>query len=55
MLPIFQVIKKSLGGNPYGCWNWFGYLSDLMGEKYAQKDAVQMLGVYKMIERAANL
>ena len=52
---IFQTIAKSLGGNPYGCWNWFGYLNDLLFESYAKRDAEQMAGTFRMVQRAAGI
>eukprot|EP00095_Tigriopus_kingsejongensis_P003179 maker-scaffold91_size383040-snap-gene-1.32 protein:Tk03179 transcript:maker-scaffold91_size383040-snap-gene-1.32-mRNA-1 annotation:"hypothetical protein DAPPUDRAFT_194537" len=44
-----QTIAKTLTGNPYGCWNWFGYLNDLLFEEYATKNAKQIEGIYKML------
>ena len=49
-----QTIKLALG-NPFGCWNWFGYNSDLAGGDFAKKDAIQMKGMYDMLARAAGL
>ena len=42
-------------GSQRGCWNWFGYLNDLDNLVYATKDAVQMKGAFRMIQRVAGL
>jgi poly(3-hydroxybutyrate) depolymerase len=34
-------------GNPNGCWDWFGYT----GANYAEKSALQMTAIMKMVER----
>lgn len=36
------------GGNPSGCWNWWGYADD---DQYLTKNGVQVQAVWKMIER----
>ncbi|TRY67557.1 hypothetical protein TCAL_03306, partial [Tigriopus californicus] len=50
-----QTIARTLTGNPYGCWNWFGYLNDLLYEEYATKNAKQMKGVYQMLTKVTGL
>ena len=52
---MFPQTIKQTGGNPFGCFNWFGYNSDLLGGAFAKKDAIQMKGVYDMLARAAGL
>jgi len=55
---LFPQIKHDvLQGNPYGCWDWWGYLglTDYTGYNYATKHGEQMAGVTKMIEKVANI
>lgn len=49
--------KVGLDGvnNPYGCWDWFGYLGDLFGDEYATKDGIQMRAVYEMMQRISGI
>jgi hypothetical protein len=42
-------------GNAYGCYNWYGYLNDLLFQKYATKEGPQMAGCYNILARAAGL
>ena len=37
-------------GSESGCFNWSGYLGDLEDNDFAKKDAVQMRGIYRLIE-----
>ena len=46
---LFQI--KNNWNNFFGCWNFLGYLNDLSNGAYATKDAVQMRGIKKMIDR----
>jgi predicted peptidase len=49
---LFPQIKNNMFfGNPHGCWNTLAYLGDLDGGAFATKNAVQMHGIKKMIER----
>jgi len=50
---LFPQIKKSnwFSNNPHGCWNQLGYMNDLHNGAYARKDAVQMKGIFKMLNR----
>jgi hypothetical protein len=52
---LFQTVASVLDGNPLGCFNWFGYLGDLLGQEFATKDAVQMRAMYNMLAHAARL
>jgi len=55
---LFPQIKHNiLQGNPYGCWDWWGYLGleDYFSYTYATKNGTQMAGVAKMIEKVANI
>ncbi|WP_207458051.1 hypothetical protein [Azospirillum sp. SYSU D00513] len=38
--------SSAMGGNPNGCWDWFGY----NGPDYWQKDSRQMRNVWKLVE-----
>lgn len=38
---------KSSGGNPYGCWDWFGYT----GPDYDTKDGAQIKAIKAMVDR----
>lgn len=43
-----QADKTSmLGGNPNGCWDWWGY----NGTGYWQKDAVQIRNIWAIVEK----
>ncbi len=46
-----STVSRALSGNPLGCFNWSGYLGDLLFEEFATKDAVQMKGVYNIMAR----
>ena len=48
---IFQIKNNMFFGNPHGCWNTLAYLDDLANGAFATKDATQMHGIYKMINR----
>ena len=46
-----STIGSLLAGNPNGCFNWVGYLGDLLFNEFATKEAVQMKGVFNMMAR----
>nr|MDQ2732881.1 hypothetical protein [Armatimonadota bacterium] len=47
-----QTIASSLtGGNPQGCWNWWGYLGD---QNYATRNGAQMKALYRMVLQAES-
>jgi len=48
---LFPQIKSNWWSNPHGCWNFLGYMNDLHNGQYARKDAVQMRGMFNMINR----
>jgi len=43
-----QVLTTTLGGNPFGCWNFWGYGADIIN--YPTKDGRQISAVWKMVE-----
>jgi len=46
-----QIQNNWFLGNPFGCWNFMGYLNDLSDGSYATKYATQMRGIFRMINR----
>lgn len=52
VLILPQLKSDASVGNPYGCWNWNGYLGDFENALYGSKNAVQMEGIYNMIKAA---
>jgi len=52
---LFPQIKSNIY-NPYGCWNFYGYLStDSENYQYATKQGTQMRVLAKMVEKAAHI
>merc|ERR1711936_1240945 len=52
---LFPQIKSNVY-NPYGCWNFYGYLStDSENYQYATKQGTQMRVLAKMVEKAAKI
>ena len=47
---ILQLQADASIGNPYGCWNWNGYLGDFENAFYGAKDSVQINGIFNMIQ-----
>ncbi len=47
---LFPQTASTTFGSDSGCFNWYGYLGDLDDLDYAKKSAVQMEGIFKMIE-----
>ena len=52
---IFQIRHSVLQGNPNGCWDFWGYLGDWAGLKYATKEGRQMKGIARMVEKIAGI
>jgi len=53
---VFPQIKQNwLQGNPFGCWNFWGYLGDQANYQYATKEGYQLEAVARLVERVANI
>jgi hypothetical protein len=48
LIVLFPQVKPG-ANNPKGCWDWWGY----SGLRFLERDAPQMLGVKRMIDRLA--
>lgn len=46
VIVLYPQVKSS-GGNPFGCWDWFGYT----GPAYDTKDGAQVKAVRAMVDR----
>jgi len=56
IIVVFPQIRHSvLQGNPNGCWDFWGYLGDWAGLKYATKEGRQMKGIARMVEKIAGI
>lgn len=54
---LFPEVRSTgmLGGDPLGCYDWFGYTGGQFSGAFATRSAPQMKGSYDMIARAAGL
>ena len=53
IIGLFPQIKRSVELNPYGCWNFFGYLPDDKTEYYT-KDGIQTRILRRMINQLSG-
>jgi hypothetical protein len=53
MIMLYPQTAPDPGGNPKGCWNWFGF--DRSDPGYAKKNGIQMAAVKGMIDRVAGI
>jgi poly(3-hydroxybutyrate) depolymerase len=51
LVVLFPQVRATdqLGGNPLGCWDWFGYL----GADFLTKQAPQIVAIKRMLDRLA--
>lgn len=50
LIVLFPQAKKSLGKNPNGCWDWWGYT----GKDYHTKNGPQMKAIMKAVRSLKN-
>lgn len=50
IIVLYPQAAKLAKGNPFGCWDWFGYT----GKNYAVRSGPQMAALKKMIDRISS-
>ncbi|MHB8564269.1 MAG: hypothetical protein ACYDDA_10075 [Acidiferrobacteraceae bacterium] len=48
MIVLYPQTTSSYLGNPYGCWDWWGYLS-AYDTSYPIQGGLQMQGIWNMV------